>query len=85
MAAAAALGQLKAAGSIPALEAAMQSLPVQEHPRLRRVIMGITGDANGKSESAALKKQMEKLEDRLRKMADRVDKLEAREEAEPSE
>jgi len=80
MAAAAALGQLKAASAVPDLEAAMKRLPEQVHPRIRRIIMGIAGDANGKSGTAALKESFEKLEDRCRKMAERIDKLEAAEE-----
>ncbi len=77
MAAAGALGGLKAAQAVPALEAAIKRLPEQVHARIRRMIMGISGDANGKRETTALKETMEKLEDRLRKMADRIDKLEA--------
>ena len=85
LAAAGALGRLKAKAHVGDLEAAIKRLPEQVHARVRRIIMGITGDADGKGETAALKETIEKLEDRCRRMGERLDKLEAAAELEGSE
>jgi aminopeptidase N len=76
-----ALARLKATGSIPAIEGAMKLLPEQEQPRVRRALMGMSGDGKGKTDAATLKKTVEKLEDRLRKVVERLDKIDAEEQS----
>ena len=79
---AAGLGRLKAAECAPAIESVLRTLPEQNHPRIRRILMEIRGDSGDKSDAAKLREDFEKLEDRNRKIEERLAAIEASRESE---
>jgi aminopeptidase N len=78
------LGALRAKEAAPQVETAMCTLPLQDHPRVRRLLLSMRAGDGDESQTAKLTKRIEELEEKSRKLEERLDRLAAEAEVNPS-
>lgn len=78
-AAAEALKAAEASEAADDVERMMASLPVQEHPGVKRIVAALRKGPSDRSSVSALTERIEKLEERNRKLEERLERLEKEE------